>query len=109
MDFSRKLEQDGCYIMCQAEIQQYLERVQTLEENMNKAYALIIGTYCSKAIQGRVEEHPEYETKIRNDPTELLRVVSMLMHDPVWACYPYASLNDAIMRILNLKQQDGES
>jgi len=32
----------------------------------------------------------------------------MLMHDPVRARYPYASLNDAIMRMLNLKQQDGE-
>ena len=32
----------------------------------------------------------------------------MLMHDPVRARYPYASLNDAIMRILNLKQQDGD-
>ena len=30
----------------------------------------------------------------------------MLMHDPVRAQYPYASLNYAIMRMLNLKQQD---
>jgi len=104
----RKMEQDGFDIMYQAEIKQYLERVQALEENMNRAYALIIGTYCGKAIQGRVEEHPDYETKFRDNPIELLRVISMLMHDPVWACYPYASLNDAIMRMLNLKQQDGE-
>jgi hypothetical protein len=47
---TRKLEQDGFDIMYQAEIKQYLERVQALEENMNRAYALIIGTYCSKAI-----------------------------------------------------------
>jgi len=32
----------------------------------------------------------------------------MLMHNPLRARYPYASLNDSIMRILNLKQQDGE-
>ena len=42
--------------------------MQALEENLNSAYALIIGTYCSKAIQGWVEEHLEYETKIRDDP-----------------------------------------
>jgi len=82
--------------------------VQALEENFNRAYALIIGTYCMNAIQGWVEEHLEYETKIRGDPIELLRVVSMLMHDPVRAHCPYASLNDAIMRMLNLKQQDRE-
>jgi len=75
---------------------------------MNREYALIIGTYCSKAIQGWVEEHPEYETKIRDDPIEFSRVVSLLMHDSVQAHYPYASLNDAIIRMLKLKQQDGE-
>ena len=85
---NRKLKQDGFDIMYQAEIKQYLERVQALEENMNRAYALIIGTYCSKAIQGRVEEHPDYETKIRDDPIELLRVISMLMHDPVGLVTP---------------------
>ena len=105
---TRKLEQDGFDIMYQAKIKQYLERVQALEENMNREYALIIGTYCSKAIQGWVEEHPEYETKIRDDPIEFSRVVSLLMHDSVQAHYPYASLNDAIIRMLKLKQQDGE-
>jgi len=89
-------------------MKQYWERVQALEENMNRANALIIGTYCSKAIQGRLQEHLKYETKIRYDPIEFLRIVNMLMHDPVWARYPYASADDALMRILNLKQQDGE-
>jgi len=41
---TRKLEQDGFHIMYQAEIKQYLERVQALEESLNRAYALIIGT-----------------------------------------------------------------
>jgi len=41
--------------MYQTEIKQYLERVQALDENMHTAYALIIGTYCSKALQGWVE------------------------------------------------------
>ena len=81
--YTRNLEQDGFDIMYQAEIKQYLERVQALEENMNRAYSLLIGTYCSKAIQGRVEKHPQYETKIRDDPIELLRAVSMLIHNPV--------------------------
>jgi len=51
---NRKMEPDGFKIMYQAEIKQYLEREQALEENMNRAYALIVGTYCSKAIQGRL-------------------------------------------------------
>ena len=32
----------------------------------------------------------------------------MLMYDQVQAHYAYTSLNDAVMRIFNLKQEDGE-
>jgi len=59
--------------------------VQTLEDNMKRAYAIIIGTFCTKAIQVQVEEYSEYESKIRDDPIELLRVVSMFMHNTVQA------------------------
>ncbi|KAL7573431.1 hypothetical protein ACA910_013750 [Epithemia clementina (nom. ined.)] len=104
----RKLEQDGFDILYQAEIKQFLERERALEENRDKAYALIFGTYCSKAIQSRVEEHPDYESKIRDNPIELLKTVSVLMHNTVRARYPYASLYDAMMRLFNLKQQENE-
>ncbi|KAL7577498.1 hypothetical protein ACA910_004779 [Epithemia clementina (nom. ined.)] len=102
----RKLEQDGFDILYQAEIKQFLERKRALEENMDKTYALIFGTYCSKAIQSCVEEHPDYKSKIRDNPIELLKIVSVLMHDTVRARYPYASLYDAMMRLFNLKQQE---
>ena len=51
----------------QAEIKQFLERERALEDNLDKAYALIFGTYCSKVIQSWVEECPDYETTIRDD------------------------------------------
>jgi hypothetical protein len=95
----KKLEQDGFDMIYQAEIKQYLERERALEENMDKAYALIFGTYCSKAIQSWIEEHPDYESTIRDNPIELLKAVSILMHDTVRAKYPYASLFDATMRL----------
>ena len=66
------------------------------------AYALIFGTYCSKVIQSQVEEHPDYETRIRDDPIELLKTVDVLMHDTVRAKYPYASMYDAMMCLFNL-------
>ena len=75
---------------------------------MTKAYALIFSTYCKKKMQNQVEEHPEFETTIRDDPIELLNKIKMLMHNPIRAKYPYASLTEAISRILNLKQSENE-
>ena len=104
----KKLEQDGFDMIYQAEIKQFLERERALEDNLDKAYAHIFGTYCSKAIQSRVEEHPNYETTIRDNPIELLETVSVLMHDTVRAKYPYVSLYDAMMHLFNMRQQEQE-
>ena len=89
---SRKLEQDGLDIVFQATIKQYLDREQTLEDDLDKAYALRFGTYCSKAIQSRIEDHLDFESNIRDNPIELLSAIQVLMHDTVRARYPYASL-----------------
>ena len=102
----KKFEQDGFDMIYQAEIKHFLERERALEDNLDKAYALIFGTYCSKAIQSWVEEHPNYETTIRDNPIELLKTESVLMHDTVRAKYPYTSLYDAMMHLFNMRQQE---
>ena len=61
-----------------------------------------------QTIQSRVEEHPDFETTIRDDPIELLKTINILMHDTVRAKYPYASLHDVMMRLFNLRQQEHE-
>ena len=104
----KKLKQDGVDMIYLAEIKQFLERERALEENLDKAYALIVGTCCSKAIQSRLEEYPDYETTIRDNPIELLTTVSVLMHDTVRAKYPYASLCDVMMHLFNMRQQEQE-
>mgnify|MGYP000382356346 CR=1 FL=1 len=86
------LQQKGMDIIYQAELERYLDRKDTLEQNLTKAYALIFSTYCDKAMQNRVEEHPNFETTIRDDPIELLNKIKVLMHDPIRAKYPFASL-----------------
>jgi hypothetical protein len=100
--------QAGKDIMHQAEVERYLERKDTLKQNLTKAYALIFSTYCNKTMQNRVEEHPKFEATIRDDPIELLNKIKVLMHDPIRAKYPFASLTEAISRMLNLKQSENE-
>jgi hypothetical protein len=100
--------QAGKDILYQAKLERYLERKDTLEQNLTKAYALIFSTCCNKTMQNRVEEHHEFETTIRDDPIELLNKIKVLMHDPIRAKYHFASLIKAISRMLNLKQSENE-
>jgi hypothetical protein len=93
----------------QAELTTYAERFQVLEQNGSRAFALIMQEYCSSTMRHRVENHRDYETSIIDDPIELLKAITILMHDPVSAKYPYAVLTDTLSRFLNTKQQEGES
>ena len=80
-----------------------------METNLGRAYALILSTYCNGTMQHRIEEHPEFDSKIQNDPIELLKAIKIVMHDPIRVKYPYASLTEALMRTLNIMQLEHES
>ena len=38
-----------------------------------------------------------------------MKAIKIVMHDPIRAKYPYASLTEALMRTLNIKQLEQES
>ena len=86
------MEQQGLDINYQAELKRFLNQKDQLDQNLYKAYLLIFSTYCNKTMQNRIEEHPDYDTKILDDPIELLRKIWVLMHDPLRAKYQFASL-----------------
>jgi hypothetical protein len=92
----------------QAELERFLGREQVLEANLSKAYALLFSTYCNKTMKNRTEEHPNFETKIRDDPIKLLANIKVLMHDPKRAKYSFASLTEAMIRIMNIRQLENE-
>jgi hypothetical protein len=104
----KSTKQAGLDILYQAQLERYLDRQATLEQNLYKAYALIFSTYCNKMMQNRIEEHPDYKNTICDNPIELLTKIKMLMHDPIRAKYPFASLTEAMIRMLNIKQQENE-
>ena len=105
----RKIEQEGYDILYTAEVQNYMDRKNTLETNLGRAYALFLSTYCNGMMQHCIEEHPDFESTIQNDPIELLEAIKIVMHDPIRAKYPYASLTEALMRTLNIKQLEHKS
>jgi hypothetical protein len=101
-------QQAGMDILYQAKLERYLDRKDTLEQNLTKAYALIFSTYCNKTMQNWIEEYPEFESVICDDPIEFLNKIKVLMHDPIRAKYPFTSLTKAISRMLNFKQSENK-
>jgi hypothetical protein len=72
---TKQLEQDGFDIEYKVHIQEHLKRVQQLEENKTKSYALIYSNYCNRTMQLRIEEHVDFETTIKNNPIKLLKAI----------------------------------
>ena len=56
----------------------------------------------------RIEQHPEYKTKIQDDPMSLLEAIKTLMHDPIRAQYPIISAYTAQKLWYTTKQHDKE-
>ncbi|MGL5934004.1 MAG: hypothetical protein ACRCZI_00110, partial [Cetobacterium sp.] len=88
------------------ELEDWRHRRKDLENGLEMAYALIKETYCTKTMRDRVEAHPDFETKIKDDPVELLKAIRVLTHDTVRAQYPYVSLVDSVARLMTIKQYD---
>jgi hypothetical protein len=76
---------------------------------MNKKYCLIYLQHCYKTIQDRINAHPEFETKIKNDPIKLLKAIEILINNPVRARYPYASVTKAMTRFMTCRQVENKS
>jgi hypothetical protein len=103
-----RMEQSGLDITYKSKLDEHIKRVNMLKANLVKAYALIYSQYCSKTMQQRVEEDPEFEDKIRDDPIELLKALKVLMHDTARARYPFTSMTEALTRLLHIKQGEQE-
>jgi hypothetical protein len=60
-------------------------------------------------MQEGIKQHPDFASKIYNDPIELLKAIKILMHSPIRAQYPLIGWMDALNRFLNTKQEHNES
>jgi hypothetical protein len=104
----RATEQEGYDIPYKAEINMYTKRKHELEDNMNKTYSLIYLQHCNKTIQDRINAHPDFETKIKNDPIKLLKAIEILINNPVQARYPYASVTEVMPRFMTCRQLENK-
>lgn len=103
-----KIEQDGFDIAYQEDLREYNNRVKVFEENKYKAFS-VIWSYCNKVMQNRIEESPEFESRIRDEPLELLKEIKAKMYDPARARYEMVTLTESLRRILDTKQDSHEN
>ena len=105
---TQKTMQDGFDLKYQALITLHTTRVQVLQANLAKAYALIMDDYCTKAMRNCIQEHPDFASKIQDNPIVLLETIKSCLHEPVRAQYPLISLVDHLVALLTCKQQPDE-
>ena len=75
---------------------------------MASTYVLIFEDYCTKDLQQRIEQHPEFEEKIRDDPVELINTIKVLIQSPVRREYRFHPLKTALVNFLTIKQYNEE-
>ena len=104
----KKVEQRMFEIDYQEEVSRYLDRKTHLEENMKKAYTEIFTKYCTKTMQQRLEEHPDFST-FEDDPIKTMEIIRNTTHDTVRAQYPMVSIVDALARWINARQHEDKT
>ena len=68
----------------------------------------MFGTYYTGDMRNAGKELPSFESNTIDNPFELLKKVSILMHTPVRESYPLPSLAETLSSLLNLRQSDDE-
>ncbi len=68
----------------------------------------MIQDHCNTTMKTRLEQQEDYETDIKNDPIKTLERIKQLMHDPIRARYPFASLTRALDGVINIQMNERE-
>ena len=106
---TQTIHQNGLDIKYTAEYHTHTQRVQHLDANLAKAYAIILDTYCTSTMRSRVKLHPDFHTKILDDPIELLEAIKTCTSAPVTAQYLLIKPVHDLQLLLNAKQYQTET
>ena len=79
------------------------------DENMKKVYMKIFDEYCTPAMQHQLQQHPDFNNQLKDDPIETLKAIEILIHDPVRVVYPMEALTDALKNFLLARQNKNET
>ena len=105
----KKLDEDQLKEEWKVDYDWFKKDERMFKESWTKAYALIWKNYCSKEVHVALEEMSDFESRIKDEPLELLKEREMLMHVPQRAKYPPLTLVEVLSEFTRVKQGEKES
>jgi hypothetical protein len=91
-----------------ANLDEYMRRKRSYDANLFKAYALV-WERCAKAMQNKIMAISDFETRLYNNPIELLKAVKQHALNYQETRYEMSIISDAFRAIFNVNQKEGES
>ena len=55
-------------------------RTEILGSNLRVAYSIIFTNFCDRELQHRLEHRDDFDSKVENNPIELLTAIKEMMH-----------------------------
>ena len=89
-------------------MEKYNEKLETYAENKFKAYGFL-WEKCSSQMKQNIEAKTNFNTSIKNNPFQLLKVIEGLSYNYQESKYEIAIILDAIKTFINLKQKEDEN
>ena len=105
----RDLEQKGLDIKYHELLKRYYDRKDNLEKGLAVTCSILIADFCTDSMRARLQQHPDFATKLEDKPIASLEAIKVLTYDSVRAQYPFSSMTNALRDLLNCKQADNES
>ena len=101
-------ENEQYKLQFQKDYELWAQRKLKFQANCDRAYAFFFD-HCSKAVQNKIEARDDFESKIKNNPVELLKAIEQHSVEFQEKAYPLATIVTAWDNLLSCKQKSGES
>jgi hypothetical protein len=107
-DTTSKQENRQYKLEYKANLDKFMRRKRSYDDNLFKAYALI-WERCAKAMQNKIMARSNFEAEIYNDPIKLLNAVKEHALNYQEAGYEMSIISDAFRALFTVQQKESES
>ena len=102
-DYERKEEQKGFDIKYNKEFEAWQKREREYEKGKVVAYATMWNDYTTQGMRDKVEQSPDYESKIKDNPIALIEIMSTISQNGDTNTYTYRALYMALKGATNTR------
>ena len=104
----KAVENEQFKMLFKAELDKYMRRKRVFADNKIKAYAFIWDR-CAKAMQAKINARSEFDSKIYNNPLELLSAIREHAMSYQESRCEMSIISDSFRALFNAKQAKGEN